>query len=103
VPLKKGQHHAYAGRPYPSRQCYVPVHHFKWTGDVFDRLEARARALREGGAPQWTESARFVEYCRSHENRIDLNDPNLWVGECSPEYPHWEMVKKIMTRAPVAL
>ena len=103
LPLKKGQHHAYAGRPYPSRQCYVPIHHFKWTGNILDRLAARAEKLRENGAPHWIESARFVEYCRGHEDRLDLSDPVLLIGECAPDYPHWEQVKKIALRSPVIL
>lgn len=101
LPLKKGQHHAYVGRPYPSRECYVPIHHFKWTAGVLERLAARAQMLRERGFPHWTESARFVEYCRAHGDRIDVNDPGLLIGECAPDYPHWETVKKIALRSPV--
>jgi hypothetical protein len=103
VPLKKGQHHAYSGRACPARQCYIPVHHFKWTGKALERLAARAIALRRCGAPQWTESARFIEYCRAHDGRIAVADPRLLIAECAPDYPHWETIKNIALRAPVIL
>jgi len=103
VPLKKGQHHAYAGRAVPVRECYVPVHHFKWTENTFERLCDRAEKLQTGGFPQWIESARFVEYYRACGGRINVSDPGLRVAECEPEYPHWEELKKIVVRAPVIL
>ena len=103
LPLKKGQHHAYAGRACPARQCYVPVHHFKWTRNTIERLAARAETFLQRGLPQWTESARFINYYREHDARIDLTDPRLLIGECVPDYPHWEAAKKMALRAPVIL
>ncbi len=103
VPLKKGQHHAMEGRAAPSRQYYIPVHHFKWTEGIAQRLASRAAQLREQGYDQWQESALFLEYLRLAGGRVNLVDPNLYIGECVPEYPHWEAVKKIVLRAPVVL
>jgi len=103
VPLKKGQHHALEGRAAPSRQYYIPVHHFKWTEGIAQRLEARAAQLREQGFDQWAESAQFLEYLRLAGGRVNLADPNFHIGECAPDYPHWEAVKKLALRAPVVL
>lgn len=99
VPLAKGQHRALEGRPAPSREYYVPVHHFKWTEGVAGRLETRAAQLREQGFSQWAESAYFLEYLRQTGGRVNLADPNLFIAECKPEYPHWEAVKKLALAA----
>ncbi len=101
--VKKGNHHAFEGRACPSRQCYLPVHHFKWTAQVAERLAARTASLRQGGFPQWRESARFLEYLRLSGGKIDLTDPNVMVAECAPEYPHCEKIKKIALSAPVVM
>lgn len=101
--LKKGNHHALEGTACPSRDFYIPIHHFKWTAGIEARLGARAQSLKQGGFPQWYESERFVEYHRLSEGRIDLEDPNLLIAECAPDYPHWEKLKKMVLRAPVVL
>lgn len=101
--LKKGNHHAYEGTACPSRDYYIPVHHFKWTAGLEARLDERAKSLQQGGFQQWHESERFVEYCRLSGGRIYLDDPNLWIAECAPDYPHWERLKKMVLRAPVVL
>lgn len=101
--LKKGNHHALEGTACPSRDFYIPIHHFKWTDGLEVRLGERAKSLKQGGFPQWSESERFVEYSRLSGGRIDLDDPNLMVAECDPDYPHWEKLKKMVLRAPVIL
>jgi hypothetical protein len=101
LPLRLGNHHALEGQPCPSRQYYIPVHHFKWTANIVDRLTARAEELRQHPTLEWTESARFVEYYRSHGGRIDVDDPKLFVAECAPEYPYWERIKKILLNSPI--
>jgi hypothetical protein len=101
--LKKGNHHAFEGTACPSRDFYIPIHHFKWTADVEARLGQRAKSLKQGGFPQFHESERFVEYCGLSGGRIDLDDPNLMIAECAPDYPHWEKLKKIVLRAPIVL
>jgi hypothetical protein len=101
LPIRKGNHHAYEGRPCPSRQYYIPVHHFKWTANVAGRLEARAEAMKRHGTLEWTESARFVEYHRAAGGRIRVEDPKLLIAECAPDYPHWEKIKKIVLNSPI--
>ena len=39
VLLTHGQHHALTGVGCPPTEVYVPVHHFKWTGRLRERLE----------------------------------------------------------------
>ena len=103
VPLKKGNHHAYEGTACPTRDFYIPIHHFKWTAGLEERLRARAESLKQGGFAQWHESERFLEYYRLSGGRIDIDDPNLLVAECAPDYPHWEQFKKMVLRLPVIL
>jgi len=95
VPLMKGQHYSHSGRAWPSRELYIPVHHFKWTRGVVARLARRAAELKKQGFPHWTESARFVEYLRLNGGQINLLDKDLLVAECSPAYPYWELVKRL--------
>ena len=101
LPIRKGNHHAYEGRACPSRQYYIPVHHFKWTANVAERLTERAEAMKRHGTLEWTESARFVEYYRANGGRIAVEDPRLLIGECAPDYPHWEKIKKIVLNSPI--
>jgi hypothetical protein len=101
LPIRKGNHHAYEGRPCPSRQHYIPVHHFKWTANIAERMAARAEMMKQHPTLEWTESARFVEYCRSTGGRIRIEDPRLMIGECTPDYPYWEKVKKIVLKSAI--
>ena len=99
--IRKGNHHAYEGRPVPSRQHYIPVHHFKWTANILERMAARAEMMKQHPTLEWTESARFVEYCSSTGGRIRVEDPRLMIGECAPDYPYWEKVKKIVLKSAI--
>ena len=103
VVLLPGNHHATEGKPCPTRDYYIPIHHFKWIAGIEEKLRLRAEEFQRGGFTNWTESARFVEYYRRSGGRIELDDPNLLIGECAPEYPHWEKLKKIALSAPVVL
>jgi hypothetical protein len=103
VPLKPGNHHALVGKACPTRDFYIPVHHFKWTAGLAMRLGARAESQKQCGFHEWHESDRFVEYNRLSGGRIELDDPNLSIAECAPDYPHWEKLKKLVLRAPVIL
>ena len=100
VPLVKGQHHAKSGRACPTREHYLPVHHFKWHSGIEQRLADRAVKLRDQGQGHWVESARFAKYHSLSAGQINMDDPNLWIGECNPEYEHWEKVKGIVLRFP---
>jgi hypothetical protein len=103
VVLLPGNHHAIEGKPCPSRDYYIPIHHFKWIAGIEEKLRLRREEFQIGGFKNWTESARFVEYYRQTGGRIQLDDPNLLIAECAPEYPHWEKLKKMVLSAPVVL
>ena len=94
VELGPGQHFADGGKPCPAHELYVPVHHFKWTGGIVERLRARAAARERAGDRYWDESARFVSHCDAHGGRIDTGDPRFLAAECAPDYPHWPEVKR---------
>lgn len=100
VPLQKGQHHALGGRACPARDHYLEVHHFKWHSEVHQRLAARAQSLRSLGYGHWVESGRFAEYYRLTNGQITMEDPHIMIGECNPNYEHFERVKKIVLKLP---
>lgn len=95
VGIAPGQHWASGGRGWPADELYVPVHHFKWVGGILQSLERRAAFYGSMGDPLWQESARFLDYCRLHDGRIDINDPLLWIAPCSPSYPHWQTLTSL--------
>ncbi len=101
IVLKGGNHHALEGRGCPTRDCYIPVHHFKWVAELRENLRTRLDEFQQAGFSEWTESARFLEYDRLTGGHIQLDDPNLAIAECAPDYPHWEKLKKIVLNAPV--
>jgi len=95
VGIAPGQHWATSGRGWPADEMYVPVHHFKWVGGVVQSLEKRAAFYKSLGDPLCQESARFLDYCRLHNDRIDITDPLLWIAPCSPSYPHWQTLTSL--------
>ena len=100
VVIQKGQHHALEGTACPARRHFIQVHHFKWVDGLVERLSKRAAELHAQGVPHWTESARFVQYFEKSGGRFPLADPRLLVGECAPEYLHWNAVKEMVLRMP---
>jgi hypothetical protein len=74
------------------------VHHFKWSGDVVERLKERVRFYKQSREPIWTESQRCVEHIVEHGGRLDVSDPRLLLAEGSTEYPHWQTVKQLVRR-----
>jgi len=90
VVVVRGQHLALSGRACPIDEAFVQVHHYKWTGGLVARLRERAALLRRNGVAHWTESDRFVRYCESHGERLDLTDPRLMIAPCAPDYPYWD-------------
>jgi hypothetical protein len=106
LPIVKGQHHVLPnhetrGRACPSRAYYIPVHHFKWTGGIHERLASRLALFQKQGVPHWDESARFLEYYTRSGGRLNLRDPHLHLAPAEPEYLHWDAVKKLVLTIPV--
>jgi hypothetical protein len=94
VQLGPGQHFADAGSACPAADVYVPVHHYKWTGGIVERLRRRAASRERAGDRYWEESARVVAYCEARGGRIDLADPRFLVARCAPAYAHWDAVMR---------
>jgi hypothetical protein len=88
VPVVVGQHRALEGIGCPVEEIFVPVHHYKWTGGLAERMRVRADTLR-GRAAYWVEPDRLVQYYQEHGGRIDLRDPRFMIARCDPDYPHW--------------
>jgi hypothetical protein len=103
LPVGKGQHHAGLGRACPSREYFIPVHHFKWTGGIDKRLAARLALFQKQGVPHWDESARFVDYYARSGGRLNLRDPHLYLAPAEPEYRHWETLKKLVLSFPAVV
>jgi len=80
VVLHGGQHGAESGRGCPLEECHVPVHHFKWTAGIVERLRARVELLRQRGLPFGEESERFLRYVAEHGEAIDVRDPRFFAG-----------------------
>lgn len=95
VELRPGQHYALSGRGCPPEELYIPVHHFKWVAGILERLEQRAEFRRKRGDHYWEESQRFIDYCRAHDGRLDINDGSFYLAEAMPEYLRWEEVKQL--------
>jgi hypothetical protein len=93
VKLGPGQHHAYSGKQCPPSELYVPVHHFKWVDGLLDRLRQRVEAYKRLREAIWVESQKFLSYYES-SGRIQIDDPDLLVARCDPEYPYWNQLRK---------
>ncbi len=88
-----GQHFAYTGKGSPASQCYIPVHHFKWTAGLLDRLRDRVAYLKRTNAGLWQESDRFIQHCDSNGGKIDVNQPSFMLSESGKVCPHEELLK----------
>jgi hypothetical protein len=95
VKLAPGQHAALSGRGCPVEECYVEVHHFKWVAGIIERLEHRAAFYKEQNDPLWQESAKFLDYVRAHNGRMDLTAPLFHIAPCSPRHPSWDIVRRL--------
>lgn len=97
VRLEDGQHRGYSGFGCPPQSVYVPVNHFKWVEDIDLRMERRIalnRKFRNPATDLYTyECDRFLRYYKQ-EGCIRIDDPNLMVARCNPDYPHWDRVKE---------
>lgn len=93
VRLSPGQHYAQAGNGCPISRCYVPVHHFKWTDGLADRLRKRVEFYRAVGDDLWQESERVVRYFDVHSGKININDEELMLRESGIMCPHEQELK----------
>jgi hypothetical protein len=89
-----GHHAAVNGNAYPAEDCFVPVHHYKWSQGLVQYLNQRSRSRPEASAVK-REDRRFRRYLEMHSGRIDLTEPGILAGLCSPSYPYWATVKSI--------
>ena len=101
VLLAAGQHDAVSGRGRPVSELNVPVHHFKWAGNLIERLTQRVRFYREMGLPVGEESERLLAHVHAHGGRIDVNDPRFYVREASEGLDYWPRVREIVYRPAV--
>jgi hypothetical protein len=95
IPAIEGHHFALAGVACPIEDAFVPVHHYKWTGGVVQRLRARAMEFRRQGIEHGIESERFLKYLDDHDGRINVSDPRFYIGRCEPRYPHWPRILEL--------
>jgi len=98
--IDRGQHRAREGKGCPTRQYFIPVHHYKWIAGITERLARRVELLRERGEPAWEESQRLVDYCYTRPT-LDLENPAFLVAECDPSYRRWEEWKSVVLRLPL--
>ena len=90
VVFRSGGHHdTVTGVGCPSRELFVPVHHFKWVATLLPYLEARRETFKRLNVPHWIESDRGLAYFE-RRGRIDLTDLRLMIARCDPEYPLWD-------------
>lgn len=93
-----GQHYAYTGKKWPASRCYVPVHHFKWTSGLLDRLRDRVKYLKVTKSGLWHESERFIKHCDSNGGKIDVNQPSFMLSKSGMVCPHEEVLKTFALR-----
>jgi hypothetical protein len=74
IGIAPGQHYAYKGSGCAREDCFIPVHHFKWTGGLLERLRRRAAFYRSIGDDLWQESERFISYFETNGGKIDVSD-----------------------------
>jgi len=98
VYVAPGQHFTYSPSACPPELHYVPVHHYKWTAGIPERLRVRIEQMQREGAEHWTESQRFLDYIESSGGRIDLNDERLLIGPCRPAYERWAAMRESVLR-----
>jgi hypothetical protein len=94
VNIAPGQHSAQSGNGCPRDRTYIPVHHFKWSRGIVDRLRKRAEFYKQYGEGLWTESQRFVDYYDKHGGKINVKDPQFCLSESTMDFPSWEVIKR---------
>jgi hypothetical protein len=87
-----GHHRAKGGAGFPTDRMFVEVHHFKWTSDVLSYVRTRKTADASANRILCREASRLLAYCRMFQNQINLDDPSLMAGLCSPYYSRWPTI-----------
>lgn len=88
VRLSWGQHYSHSGRGCPRTRYYIPVHHFKWTDGLVERLKTRIEFYRGVGDGLWIESQKVLSHCASHGGRINVAEPSFMLVESGLTCPH---------------
>jgi hypothetical protein len=94
VAIAPGQHAAQSGKGCPRDRTFIPVHHFKWSKGIVERLRERVEFYKRYREGLWTESQRFLDYCDKHEGKIDVRDPQFFLSESMMDFPSWEVIKR---------
>jgi hypothetical protein len=96
VKISGGQHHAYNGRGCPRSLHLIPVHHFKWTSGILERLKTRVTFYKGMRDPLWHESQRVLSHCLRHGGKINVADPSFMLKESSRICPHEAELKAFL-------
>ncbi len=100
VRLGPGQHSATNGKALPANECFIQVHHFKWSESLVERLQRRMVGFQCGIARTVTPSypdelRRTIEYMMGQNFVINIEDPSFRFEYC-PEmriaYSRWDDV-----------
>ena len=91
-----GQHFTYSPMGCPPDIHFIPVHHFKWTVGIPERLVERIERMKQSGVAHWIESQRFLDFIQASGGKIDLRDERLLIAGCRPTYPHWDTMKQFV-------
>jgi hypothetical protein len=92
----RGQHYTYSPMGCPPEVHFIPVHHFKWTAGIAQRLARRIETMKRNNVAHWPESQRFLDYIESNAGCINLADERLLVAPCQPSYAHWDAMKRLV-------
>jgi hypothetical protein len=98
LPVVSGQHFALGGIGCPRERLYIPVHHFKWSAGITERLRERAKFYRDNQDAIWIESDRLVHHVGDHDGRIEITDPQFLISSCVVGYLQWNIVRDMMIR-----
>jgi hypothetical protein len=96
ISISPGQHYANRGKGCPREQYCVPVHHFKWTSGLPDRLRSRIAFYKSIGDDLCHESERFISHCESNGGKINVNEPAFVFRQSGLVCPHEQILKNLV-------
>ena len=96
VRISPGQHYALGGHAYPSDRYNIPIHHFKWTFGILDRLRLRAQFYKSIGDNLWRESERILRHCEQNGGRLNVHEPAFQLRESGLSCPHDRDLKEFV-------
>lgn len=79
----------------PPDVAFTQVHHFKWVSGLLPRLERRVADYVAQQDPTWKESRRVLDYLAGRHGRFDVDDPELLIAPCQPDYRHWPAITRL--------